>query len=191
MKHLSPKPSGLVTGVLAAALMLLVLVLVVPDLVSTGPAQTLLTRVQLATTNPLNEVLPTEPELPFLAQDAPEADEPDNEKARTADDFNRHVTQETMAARSRPARQRAQTKAKAVVDQEQGKELKLDLGFLEASQRGHAVDLFNFGDLIGGPRLPQFDIAEGDRTWLSSRRVRHGGFFSPPPVGDRSSVGSH
>jgi len=121
--------------------------------------------------------LPT-PDLPFMAQDEPQKTEPDNEEARTSDAFNRRVDKEMMARHSRPARGRTASKSAAQLQLKPGvAELQLDLSFLDRSAAS-SLDLFDApGETFGGPRLPGIAVAEGDRTWLSSRRVRHGGFF--------------
>jgi hypothetical protein len=164
---------------LALGLLALLLVLLPPaPLPQHGLATSAAVRLR-----PTEKVRPTtaelpSPELPFLAQDEPEKFEPDHDKARTADAFNRRVDREMMARHSRPARGRAAPHSAAQLALKLGAgELQLDLSFLDRNGASVADLLDAPQDWIGGPRLPDIAVAEGDRTWLSSRRVRHGGFF--------------
>ena len=172
MVELSPKLGRLITAGLAAIALLWVLLLSVPN-----------ERLERASDPPLASVqleLRKRPQLdlPFLAQDEPSKEQPDNDKARTADAFNRHVKKETMARRSRPATNRSKpVSATPKVSPQDTKKLALDLGFLQPQKKSSSIDLFDLPDTFGGPRLPDFDAAEGDVTWLNSRGVRYGGFF--------------
>ena len=172
MVELSPKLGRLITAGLAATALLWVLLLSVPN-----------KRLELASDPALASVqleLRKRPQvdLPFLAQDEPSEEQPDNDKARTADAFNRHVKKETMARQSRPATNRSKPASAAPKASPQDtKKLALDLGFLQSQKESSSIDLFDLPDTFGGPRLPDFDAAEGNVTWLNSRGVRYGGFF--------------
>ncbi len=172
MVHLSPKIGRLITASLAALALLWILVLSLPNHTLDRVADSPLASVDLE--------LRKRPQLdlPFLAQDEPIEKQPDNDKARTADAFNRHVKKETMARQSRPAASRSQPVTSALKASPQDtKNLALDLDFLHHQKNSASIDIFDLPDAFGGPRLPDFDVAEGDVTWLNSRGVRYGGFF--------------
>ena len=172
MVQLSPKIGRLITASLAAFALLWVLVLSLPNQD--------LERVSDPPLAAVNLELRKQPklELPFLAQDEPVNKQPDNEKARTADAFNRHVKKETMARQSRPAASRSHPPEPALKASPQDtKKLALDLDFLQPRKNSASIDIFDLPDTFGGPRLPDFNVAEGDVTWLNSRSVRYGGFF--------------
>lgn len=172
MIRLSPSPKRLMLSSLAALLLLFGLVALIPR--AKMPAAPSSAEVRLAYKKPVAEELP-DPELPFLAQDEPQDEQQDNPQAKTADEFNRHVKRETLARKSRPAQQlKKQAKPK---QQTENHELQLDLGFLQASKASREFDLFNLPQLQGGPTLANSDIERGERTWLNSRAVLHGGFF--------------
>ena len=172
MVRLSPRLSRLIPAALVALTMLFGLVFCLPhggiQQMADSPSAAVLLQVKKK----------PEPALPFLAQDEPVEEQPDNETARTADAYNRHVEKETMARQSRPAVRRSRPADLALKATPQvAKRLALDLDFLQPQTGDEAVDLFDLPDTFGGPRLPNFDVAEGDTTWLNSRSVRYGGFF--------------
>ena len=172
MVRLSPRLSRLIPASLVAVALLLGLVFSLPKGGFKDASDSPLAAVQLEVKKR------PELDLPFLAQDEPADEQPDNETARTADAYNRHVKKETMARQSRPAVSRpkpADLALKAIP--QDTKKLALDLDFFQPQARANAVDLFDLPDTFGGPRLPNFDVAEGDTTWLNSRGVRYGGFF--------------
>ena len=172
MVQLSPKIGRLITASLAALALLWTLVLSLPN-----PTLNPISEPPMASVNLELKKRP-KLELPFLAQDEPVEKAPDNDKARTADAFNRHVKKETMARQSRPAVSRSKPAASSPKASPQNtKKLALDLDFLNPQKNSASIDLFDLPDTFGGPRLPDFDVAEGDVTWLNSRGVRYGGFF--------------
>ena len=83
-----------------------------------------------------------------------------------------------MARQTRPAGKRSKpTPTTIKASPQETKKLALDLDFLNPNQNSSTIDLFDLPDAFGGPRLPNFEVAEGDVTWLNSRGVRYGGFF--------------
>jgi len=176
MKRLSPNISRLTSALVAAVALLWVLMLNLPTPGSADPVPPSFAEVRLKAK--LEEPSLPEVDLPFLAQDEPETQEPDNPDARTADAYNRRVDKETMARRSQPAKIKSKpSSVTPKASQAKPNQLELALDFLGQKPNGSSIDLFDLPDQVGGPRLPQLDVAAGDRTWLSSRSVRYGGFF--------------
>jgi len=181
MKRLSPSASRLLAAACLAIFLLLCVLATLPALNLPSQLPEKLAEVELQIRQPAQD------ELPFLAQDEPEKASPDNPDARTADAYNRRVERETMARRTRPARDRLKPEAKPApapspappteVTPDASSELALDLDFMRQPPKPSSVDLFDLPELTGGPRLPDLQVEEGERTWLNSRGVRYGGFF--------------
>jgi hypothetical protein len=171
MNRLSPSPKRLLLAAWVALAFLGAVILIVPTATPNAPPLLAQVRMRLKPDKP---VVPKAPDLPFLAQDEPQQDQKDNPEATTADAYNRHVERQTLARRSRPARALEKRPAPTLPDPSQ---LQLDLGFLQKSKAQRDLDLFDLPQLEGGPTLANSDIERGERTWLSSRAVLHGGFF--------------
>ena len=175
MMQLAPQARGLAAAALIAAVLLALVLALVPPMQQPSAKTTTTLAPVVATFLP-------DPELEFVAQDEPSLEDEAPTDPSVDGAFNRRVERETVARIDRPALDRPRTPTPEVLPEastgasandKAPLKLDLDIGELAAPK----PNLFDIPSLQGGPYVHDPSIAEGERTWISSRRVQHGGFF--------------